>query len=126
MTAVELARAACLIFIASLVVVAVIRRKRWLAWLRDTQGVFARHGVTLSASETFRWLAHPAEGAETELQGFVEGGLPPGADPERLPGTSISRLKVPLPGGGLLVVPPDFVEPLLGPLPPVPRVPTGE
>ncbi|WP_155893459.1 hypothetical protein [Cystobacter fuscus] len=126
MTTVELARAACLILIAALMVVAVIRRRRWEAWLRDMEDVFAQHGVTLADHDKFRWVAKPVEASEVELEGFVEGLLPPGADSERVSGASSSRLKVPLPGGGLLMIPPDLVEPLLGPLPPVPRVRTGE
>ncbi|OJH42467.1 hypothetical protein [Cystobacter ferrugineus] len=127
MNAVELARAACLILIVALMVVGVLRRKRWVAWLRDMEDVFAQHGVTLEDHDKFRWVAKPIEDAsEVELEGLVEEALPPGADPERVSGVSISRLKVPLTGGGLLMVPPDLVEPLLGPLPPVPRVRTGE
>ncbi|WNG20985.1 hypothetical protein [Cystobacter fuscus] len=126
MTTVELARAACLLLIVALVVVAVIRSRRWDAWLRDTQDVFAQHGVKLADHDKLRWVAKPVEKSEVELEGFVEGLLPPGADSERVSGASSSRLKVPLPGGGLLMIPPDLVEPLLGPLPPVPRVRTGE
>ncbi|MCP3138293.1 hypothetical protein [Pyxidicoccus xibeiensis] len=126
MDAVELTRVGCFILIGALLVVAVLRQGRWRDWLRDTRAVFARHGVKLEDSETFRWVARPLEDSDAELRGFVEDGNPPGADPEQVGTGSISLLRVPLPGDGLLVVPSDLVEPLLGPLPPVPRVRTGE
>ncbi|NMO16127.1 hypothetical protein HPC49_17785 [Pyxidicoccus fallax] len=125
MTAVELARAACLILIIGHVLVLALRRNKWLAWLEKAGGEYAEHGVTLSDDEKVRWVARPAEGGGVEVQGFVEGLFPPGADPERVGGKDSSLLKVPLTGGGLLVLTPDLVEPLLGPLPPVPRVRTG-
>lgn len=125
MDAVELTRAACFVLFIAFIVVAGALRGKWTAWLGDTRAVFARHGVVLTDSERFRWTARPTEPADIQVDGLVEEAMPPGADPERVGSKASTLLKLALPGGGLLILPPDLVEPLLGPMPPLPRVRTG-
>jgi hypothetical protein len=124
MDLVEFARATSLVLVAAIVGVEVVLRRRWSKWLQDTRGLFARHGMALSHSPKFRWVAIPTEPVDIEVRGKVYQSAP-GADPERVQPKDSTHLRTALPGGGLLMVPPDAVEPLLGPMPPIPRVRTG-
>lgn len=126
MSAVEIVRVLCVILFAAVALLSVIQRRRWLAWLRDVEAVLAEHRVTLSDNDKYHWVAESTAAPDIVVEGYDQLGLPPGADSERIESKKITRLKMPLPGGGLLMVPPDIVEPLLGPMPAVPRVRTGD
>ncbi|WNG39444.1 hypothetical protein F0U61_41595 [Archangium violaceum] len=126
MNAVEIVRVLCVILFAAVALLSVIQRRRWHAWLRDIEPVLAKHRVTLSDDGKYHWVATSDAAPDIVVEGYDELALPPGADSEKIESKASTRLKMPLPGGGLLMIPPDIVEKLLGPMPPVPRVRTED